>query len=93
MTTSELAWKIRMKLMETEKAYGKKTSSSKSSIQMPSSMVKTKELTSQQLNPFNSKRKREEMEGESKESYKFIFKHREGYINAVKRPVLFEFFS
>jgi hypothetical protein len=44
--------------------------------------------------PFNSgnrKRKFDEMENDSNEA-KFTYKYKEGYVNAVKRNVPFEFF-
>ena len=87
MDTSELAYKIRMKLNESERVFGNKA---KASITKANGSSDSKQAGGQAINPFSllgSKRTRDQMEDN-----KFIFKHKEGYINAVKRPVPFEFF-
>ena len=87
MDTGELAYKIRMKLNENERMFGNKA---KASITKNTGSPAKKSGGAQPINPFTllgSKRTRDQMEDD-----KFIFKHKEGYINAVKRPVPFEFF-
>jgi hypothetical protein len=90
MDSTELAYKIRMKLNEAEKIYGDKLKAVKNRQHPP-----PKSVYKGPINPFDmlgQKRKRESLENEKPQEYKLIFKFKEGYINAVKRPVPFEFF-
>lgn len=89
METQELAYKIKLKLMDNEKVFGNKL---KPTAVKPVNC--SKKPSPGLIDPFGrlgSKRPRNEMETDE-ENFKFIFKHREGYINAVKRNVPFEFF-
>lgn len=90
MDSTELAYKIRMKLSEAERVYGNKLKAIKNSKE-----PQPKSVTKGPINPFDilgQKRKRESLDNEKSKEYKLIFKYKEGYINAVKRPVPFEFF-
>lgn len=90
MDSNELSYKIRMKLNEAERVYGNKLSAIKNKNE-----PQPKSASKGPINPFDilgQKRKRESMDNEKSKEYKLIFKYREGYINAVKRPVPFEFF-
>ena len=85
MSTDELIYKIKMKLKECQRVYGSK---SKQILEEPNPNSENR-----YSNPFGSLgKKRSRASGEDSENCKFVFKHKEGYINAVKRNVPFEFF-
>jgi len=88
LDTSELIYKIRSKINENQRIYSSEKKKPQSKIQA------TSEVKSKLLDPFNllgNKRSRGEMEDDTNESH-FTYKYQEGYINAVKRNVPFDFF-
>ncbi|CAI2385489.1 unnamed protein product [Moneuplotes crassus] len=90
-TTSALAYQLRMKLKEAGKVYASKSNGTQKPKNPSSSTLKENHSKASNFSFLDSKRKRVDMEAESTGS-KFIFKYKEGYINAVRRPVPFEFF-
>ena len=82
MSTEELIHKIKAKLSEWDRVFGNKSK--------PIEHATTNE--SRLSNPFEVLGKKRPRPSNEENNWKFVFKHKEGFINAVKRNVPFEFF-
>ena len=87
MDTDELIYKINLKLSECKRIQ-KSHSKPEKNYRADSSK---KNRSNVPFNSFNRKRKFEEIDNDSNE-VKFTYTYKEGYVNAVKRNVPFEFF-